>query len=90
MPGNNLLLVWERMGDYHRARWRCLQDSNIFNNVFAADLVAGDDTYKWSNTQESQYYCRLSEKSLDKVGTIGPLKTFLKTILQRKNVMRQR
>jgi len=56
---DNILLVWDRMGDYHRARWRALQAKNN-SSVYAADLFASDDLYKWESTEISDFFACLS------------------------------
>lgn len=57
-PGN-ILLLWDRMGDYHRARWRALQRASN-DTVFAADLFDSDNLYKWESTENTQTYICLS------------------------------
>jgi glycosyltransferase involved in cell wall biosynthesis len=59
---SNLLLLWDRMGDYHRARWRAMQQIYTRGKVFGADLGADDALYGWQNTANDKLYIRLSEK----------------------------
>lgn len=64
-----LLLLWERMGDYHRARWKALAQLVDREACLAADYGTGDGLYQWANTErEARYFC-LSDKPVDKVGT---------------------
>ncbi|MEQ8546710.1 MAG: glycosyltransferase family 4 protein [Cyclobacteriaceae bacterium] len=63
-PEQNILLVWNRMGDYHRARWNTLQSKWTSGKVHASDLGAGDSLYQWENTGGDDYVC-LSDQSLD-------------------------
>lgn len=60
--GKNVLLIWDRMGDYHRARWKAVQD--IFDDrlVFAADLGTSDDLYRWMSTEPDKLFFVLSRK----------------------------
>lgn len=62
----NILLVWDRMGDYHRARWKALQDEFPDRKIFAADLGGSDNLYEWNTTSGNPLYILLSEKKPDK------------------------
>ena len=81
------LLLWDRMGDYHRARWSELANIIGYDNCFAGDLGAGDQLYKWSNTQENSQYFRLSDKPVEQVGAIEALNAFKKMV--RKHNIKQ-
>ncbi len=59
---NNILIVWDRMGDYHRARWSALKNAYTKGRVYAADLGAGDDLYGWKNTDHASDYFLLSPR----------------------------
>jgi glycosyltransferase involved in cell wall biosynthesis len=61
----NMLLVWDRMGDYHRARWRAVEASFSDRKVYGADFGANDKLYSWHNTQSHPNYFQLSLKSPD-------------------------
>lgn len=65
MAHDRFLLVWDRFGDYHRARWRALQARVGQQNVVAADLGGADDKYKWESTDADDQYVLLSEKSVE-------------------------
>jgi 1,2-diacylglycerol 3-alpha-glucosyltransferase len=58
----NILLIWDRMGDYHRARWVGLRNAMRDHRVFAADLGSADKLYGWSNTENNSDHFQLSEK----------------------------
>lgn len=62
---HNILLIWDRIGDYHRARWRALQQLNGTENVFGADLGGADKLYKWQSTGNSPQYYLFSEKPVE-------------------------
>jgi len=86
MKKSKILLVWDRIGDYHRARWQALQDIAGTENVFGADLAAGDSLYKWENTSgENQQYILLSKKTVDKFDFFNRIKNFAAT-LKNKNI----
>lgn len=55
----HILLLWDRMGDYHRARWNALQECSDVK-VYAADLFASDSLYKWESTGDSELFTCLS------------------------------
>jgi glycosyltransferase involved in cell wall biosynthesis len=77
---NNIILIWDRMGDYHRARWKALQGIVGFDNVFAADLGTGDGLYSWENTKSLPQYKLLSGKPLTQHDFIARIKNFVKII----------
>lgn len=53
------------MGDYHRVRWRALQEASADCIVYAADLGANDTLYKWETTKQEDNYFLLSFKTPD-------------------------
>lgn len=65
MSGKNILLVWDRMGDYHRARWAAFSNVMPGIKVFGADLGGEDRTYGWNDTEQSSDYIQLSPLPLD-------------------------
>lgn len=81
----NILLIWNRMGDYHRARWQSLKQYWSEGEVYAADLGAADNLYQWSNTNSDNNYYRLSEHSLDKADFINRFRQF-RRILKENNI----
>ena len=62
MKDVNVLLVWDRMGDYHRARWFALQKEMEGINVYGADMAGKDQLYRWARTIENPLYIQLSNK----------------------------
>lgn len=62
---NNILLLWNSMGDYHRARWKKLEEIWKDGTVYAADLGKNDSLYQWEKT-ESKHHYGLSELTLEK------------------------
>lgn len=83
---NNILLIWLRMGDYHRARWAKLKSlMSDKGSVYAADFGSGDDLYKWDNTSNNPDYFCLSEKGVDQKDLKNRFKSFRK-ILKEKQI----
>ncbi|MGB3617862.1 MAG: glycosyltransferase family 4 protein [Catalinimonas sp.] len=76
----NLLLVWDRLGDYHRARWRALQAAGGERRVYAADLGAADALYGWQNTDETETYLRLSDKPVTTFDLPARLRNFQRAL----------
>jgi glycosyltransferase involved in cell wall biosynthesis len=74
------LLLWDRMGDYHRARIRELVSIAGTEQVWAGDLGGEDTLYGWKSSNESGNYFRLSEKQVEKVGAFEGLKAFRKLV----------
>jgi glycosyltransferase involved in cell wall biosynthesis len=66
IKGNGTLLVWDRMGDYHRARWRAFQGV-MEGTVYAADLGGIDQLYGWATTKKEENYFLLSHRRPEQV-----------------------
>ncbi len=62
MKPGNVLLIWDRMGDYHRARWQELRRQLPGVDVYAADLGGSDHLYSWNSTSGDPFYRQLSTK----------------------------
>ena len=50
-----ILLLWDRMGEYHLARWRALQKATPAQ-VFAADFLVSDQMYGWKSLNVEGHY----------------------------------
>ncbi|WP_373551435.1 glycosyltransferase family 4 protein [Haliscomenobacter sp.] len=61
------LLVWDRMGDYHRSRWKALADAVGNANVIACDLGKSDTLYQWENSEKEHNYFLLSNRPVNQV-----------------------
>jgi glycosyltransferase involved in cell wall biosynthesis len=66
------LLVWDRMGDYHVARWRAMQTLLGVENVFAADLCAADNLYGWETAWGQDPNYRLFSSKNASQTDVGP------------------
>ena len=80
----NILLVWDRIGDYHRARVRALRSVVGDKMVYTADLAAADNLYKW-HTEECNTHYILSTKTAEQRDIRNRLKNFRK-ILREKDI----
>ena len=57
-----ILLIWDRLGDYHRARAKALEAMG--HTVLTADLAMRDNLYQWTTELMPKHYF-LSSKSID-------------------------
>ena len=76
---HNILLVWDRIGDYHLARVRALRGVVGNRLVFTADLAAADNLYKWK-TENLENHFVLSSKTAEQKDVRTRLKNFKKII----------
>jgi 1,2-diacylglycerol 3-alpha-glucosyltransferase len=74
------LLLWDRMGDYHRARVSELAQLVGKEKVWAGDLGGADDMYGWESGNENENYFRLSEKPVEKIGMFEGWRSFRKIV----------
>ena len=71
------LLLWDRAGDYHVARYKALGVLIGKENTYIADLGATDKLYGWKNVlTEDPNYVLLSDKPLDKPDFSARIKNF--------------
>ncbi len=78
----NILLVWDRMGDYHRARATYLNEHTGYT-VFTADYGAADKLYNWQSKQAGSHFL-LSEKSVHTSDSIQRIINFISIIRTKK------
>ncbi|MBP5501861.1 MAG: glycosyltransferase family 4 protein [Bacteroidales bacterium] len=81
---HNILLVWDRIGDYHLARVRALRGVVGNRLVFTADLAAADNLYKWK-TENIENHFVLSSKTAEQKDVRTRLKNF-KKIIKTQNI----
>jgi glycosyltransferase involved in cell wall biosynthesis len=74
------LLLWDRMGDYHRARVRELMQLIGKDKVWGGDLGGADEMYSWESGNGSENYFRLSEKPVEKIGMFEGWWSFRKIV----------
>ena len=85
-PFGNVLLVWDRIGDYHSARFLALEKIVGHGKIFISDLGGADSLYKWNNPLSGhENYIPLSEKSVEKRAFWQRLFNFV-SLIKKKNI----
>lgn len=80
-PQAKILLIWDRIGDYHAARFRALETIAGKGNVLIADLGGADKLYQWKNPlHDSPYYFPLSQKPVEEADTAGRMRAVRKLV----------
>ncbi len=83
--GGAALIVWDRVGDYHAARFWALSDSIGNEKVFLADLGKADSLYGWVNPlAEHKAYFHLSEKPVEQFDFFNRIFKFISILFSRK------
>jgi 1,2-diacylglycerol 3-alpha-glucosyltransferase len=81
----NILLIWNRIGDYHAARFNALEKEHGEGRVFIADLGGNDSLYKWKNPlQNHPSYFSLSDKPVETEDSAERLRRFKKIVRENK------
>ncbi len=62
--GKRILLVWDRLGDYHRARAEALRTGQAKYEVLTADLGGADELYMWQSSNDP-FHFQLSKNDVD-------------------------
>jgi glycosyltransferase involved in cell wall biosynthesis len=82
----NLLIVWDRIGDYHAVRFTALESEYGKGHVFIADIGGADALYKWQNPlKTSAQYRSLSEKPVEESDAGNRLRNF-KNLVRENNI----
>ena len=79
------LIVWDRIGDYHRARIRELEQLAGPEQVFTADLGCRDGLYGWEGSEGQQRHFLLSSKPVDQRDCLRRCRNFW-SILKREKI----
>ena len=83
MKEKNILLIWDRIGDYHLARVKACEE--VFKGaVYTADLAGTDSLYKW-NSIEQAHHTVLSFKAAEQSDILPRFKAFRK-IIKENNI----
>lgn len=66
LTGQNILLVWDRLGDYHASRFTALEKRVQSGSVRISDLGQSDAMYQWKNPLHNHHgYHSLSDKPVE-------------------------
>lgn len=83
-PGN-ILLIWDRAGDYHRARYWALVRELPTLEIHLADLGGKDGLYHWSSTGlPPEKFHRLSERPVEQGDLLQRFSNFRKLLHHHK------
>lgn len=86
MRQKKILIVWDRAGDYHRARVKALAGVIGKENTFLADLGASDSLYKWDTSSQTDYsFFVLSDKPAGKINLINRFAK-LRAIIKKNHI----
>jgi 1,2-diacylglycerol 3-alpha-glucosyltransferase len=80
---NRLLVVWDRVGDYHRARLRALRERGNFASVLSADLGSRDGLYSWTS-EPDETHLLLSDKPVEAPDLKERYKRFCRVIREHR------
>ena len=81
--GKRILLVWDRLGDYHRARAEALRSVQDKYEVLTADLGSADQLYQWDSSETSTHYS-LSKKRVEEGDYFKRVTRFLALLLFKR------
>jgi len=85
-PKGNILLVWDRLGDYHAARFEALRNLLPDGTLFVSDLGESDELYKWHNPlADNPSYLSLSHKPVEQSDVWARFQAF-RSIAIRQNI----
>lgn len=78
MKRESILLIWDRIGDYHYARVNACEEI-LEQDVFTADLAGADALYKWNSISNTTHTV-LSTKAAEKSDVINRFRAFRKIV----------
>ncbi|MEX0330174.1 MAG: glycosyltransferase family 4 protein [Puniceicoccaceae bacterium] len=84
VESGNILVVWDRIGDYHRARVRALKELVNEEQVFTADFGGEDGLYGWGRSAESNRHFVLSTKPVEKLDLWNRVRRFWKLLKEKQ------
>lgn len=82
MNNDRHLVLWERMGDYHRARWSALAVWLGDDRCLAADLGLEDGIYHWEGTTNPNHKV-LVHKPVNEIKTWEAFRAFRRLVIDR-------
>lgn len=78
----NILLLWDRIGDYHAARWSNLSSSHFRGKVVLCAFGSKDNLYLWDKHSS---VISLSNKGVDDHDLLNRINNF-RRVLKEKNI----
>lgn len=78
MKKESILLIWDRIGDYHYARVKACEQL-LEQEVFTADLAGTDALYKWNSISNTRHTV-LSTKPAEQADLIQRFRAFRKIV----------
>ena len=81
MKKESVLLVWDRIGDYHYARVKACEEL-LGNNIFTADLAGADALYKWNSIANTKHTV-LSAKPVEESDLFHRFHAFRKIVKEQ-------
>jgi 1,2-diacylglycerol 3-alpha-glucosyltransferase len=84
MDRRNMLIIWDRIGDYHRARIRAMEARLEPGSVFTADFGGADELYGWKSTDASDRHFALSEKPVDQLDILTRVGRFRRLLTEKR------
>lgn len=71
----NVLLIWDRAGHYHLARWKALGERLGKDNAHLANLGGADSLYQWESGSGECFH-QLSSKPVESFDLFGRIRAF--------------
>ena len=83
MKQKNILLIWDRIGDYHLARVKACEEI-LPGAVYTADLAGSDALYKWDSIAHPNHTI-LSKKPAEQRDIVNRFRAF-RNIIKNNNI----
>ncbi|MES2388304.1 MAG: glycosyltransferase family 4 protein, partial [Bacteroidota bacterium] len=83
MKTEKILMVWDNLGDYHRARAKAVEQVNGKGTVITADVGAQDILYEWENPERPGHYV-LSKLPVSQRDIYNRVVNFIKLVRAEK------
>ena len=80
----NILIVWDRIGDYHRARIREVEEQAGPDRVCTADFGGKDALYGWEGSEDGKRHFLLSPKPVDQLDCFRRCRNFWSILRTRQ------
>ncbi|MEQ8711493.1 MAG: glycosyltransferase family 4 protein [Cyclobacteriaceae bacterium] len=82
----NILIIWDRLGEYHWARIAALKNVYEIGDIHVAEFGSGDSLYQWSQLPVSGIrHHLLSKKTVEEADLIGRINQY-RTIIKQYDI----